>query len=331
MNNDKSDLNNNIKRLRPKKLEDFIGQESIKKSLAVFIASSKGRGDPLDHTLFYGPPGLGKTTLAKIISEELNVTLKQTTGPSLEKVADLASILIGLSKGDILFIDEIHRLPKMIEEVLYSAMEDFKLPIVAGSKKSAHTIVLDLNPFTVIGATTRFGLLSPPLRDRFGIVYHLEPYTPDELKQIVERDSEVFNIKITDDAAKLIGKRARGVPRIAIQLLKRVRDYSSIKEKTLIDLEDVNEAFSSLHIDEFGLNDLDRKYLLSLIEKFKGGPVGIDAISNSIGEDKGTIEEIIEPYLLKINFIVRTPKGRIATNKAKKYFNIPYNEKESLF
>jgi len=331
MSNNGRELNHEIKYLRPKKLDDFIGQEPIKKSLSVFIASSKGRGDPLDHTLFYGPPGLGKTTLAKIISEELNVTLKQTTGPSLEKVADLASILIGLSRGDILFIDEIHRLPKMIEEVLYSAMEDFKLPIVAGSKKSAHTIVLDLNPFTVIGATTRFGLLSPPLRDRFGIVYHLEPYAPEELKEIIKRDSQIFDIEITDEAAKLIGKRARGVPRIAIQLLKRVRDYSAVKEKKLVDLADVEEAFNNLHIDEFGLNDLDRKYLLSVLEKFKGGPVGIEAIANSIGEDKGTIEEIIEPYLLKINFIIRTPKGRLATNKSKRYFNFAIDEKESLF
>jgi Holliday junction DNA helicase RuvB len=329
-NSEKNDLKG-AKNLRPRKLDDFIGQEPIKKSLSIFIASSKGRDDPLDHTLFYGPPGLGKTTLAKIISEELHVALKQTTGPSLEKVADLASILIGLSKGDILFIDEIHRLSKIIEEVLYSAMEDFKLPIIAGSRKSAHTIVLDLNPFTVIGATTRFGLLSPPLRDRFGIVYHLEPYAPEELKAIIIRDSKIFDIQITEEAAYLIGKRARGVPRIAIQLLKRVRDYSSVKEKNLIDIKDVEEAFESLHIDEYGLNDLDRKYLLSLLEKFKGGPVGIEAISNSIGEDKGTIEEIIEPYLLKINFVLRTPKGRVATSIAKRYLNFDLDEKKSLF
>ncbi len=319
------------KSIRPKKLDDFIGQDSIKKSLRVFIASTKGRGDTFDHTLFYGPPGLGKTTLAKIISEELNVSLKQTTGPSLEKVSDLASILIGLSKGDIFFIDEIHRLPKIIEEVLYSAMEDFKLPILAGSKRSAHTIVLDLNPFTIIGATTRFGLISPPLRDRFGIVYHLEPYSAEELKMIILRDAEVFGIKINEEASYLIGERARGVPRIAIQLLKRVRDYSSINGQEIINGKDALNSFEGLHIDQYGLNDLDRKYIRALLEKFKGGPIGIEAIANSVGEDRGTIEEIIEPYLLKINLILRTPKGRIVTKLAKKYFNFEIDSKESLF
>jgi Holliday junction DNA helicase RuvB len=313
--------------IRPKNLDEFIGQDTVKKSLRVFIDSTKTRDEPLDHTLFYGPPGLGKTTLAKIISEELNVSFKQTTGPSIEKVADLASILINLGKGDILFIDEIHRLPKSIEEVLYSAMEDFKLPIVAGSKKSAHTIVINLNPFTLIGATTRFGLLSPPLRDRFGIVYHLEIYSPGELKQIVLRDAQIFDIKITDEAAELIGLRARGIPRISIQLLKRVRDFSAVIGKEEIDQEAVTQAFKDLRIDDFGLNDLDRKYLLDLVSKFKGGPVGIEALSTALGEDKGTIEDIVEPYLIKIDFISRTPKGRIATNKAKTYLKERFNLK----
>jgi len=321
------------KSIRPKNLDEFIGQENIKKSLRIFIDSTKTRDEALDHTLFYGPPGLGKTTLAKIISEELNVSIKQTNGPSIEKVADLASILINLSKGDILFIDEIHRLPKTVEEVLYSAMEDFKLPIVAGSRKSAHTIVINLNQFTLIGATTRFGLLSPPLRDRFGIVYHLEIYSPEELKEIILRDAQIFEIKITDEAARLIGLRARGVPRISIQLLKRMRDFTSVIGKNVIDEELVGKAFKDLHIDDFGLNDLDRKYIFNLTSRFKGGPVGIEAISTSLGEDKGTIEDIVEPYLIKIDFILRTPKGRIATNKAKiytkKFFELEADASES--
>jgi Holliday junction DNA helicase RuvB len=305
--------------IRPQKISDFIGQEKIKNSLKVFIDSAKSRDATLDHTLFYGPPGLGKTTLSGIIANELGVAIKHTTGPAIEKVGDLAAILIGLSKGDILFIDEIHRLPKAVEEVLYSAMEDFKLPIVAGSKRSAHTVVLNLNPFTLIGATTRFGLISPPLRDRFGIIYHLELYTPDELKDIVLRDSKILNIGITEDAALLIGERSRGVPRIAIQLLRRVRDFAEVRGKEKIDNETVIEACDSLRIDKFGLNDLDRKYLSKLVNDFRGGPVGIEALSTAMGEDKGTIEDIIEPYLMKINFVVRTPKGRVATPKAKRY------------
>jgi len=322
-------MQNSNNTIRPQKLSDFIGQESIKESLKVFINSAKSRNATLDHTLFYGPPGLGKTTLSGIIANELGVSIKHTTGPAIEKVGDLAAILIGLSEGDILFIDEIHRLPKSVEEVLYSAMEDFKLPIVAGSKRSAHTIVLNLNHFTLIGATTRFGLISPPLRDRFGIVYHLELYTPEELKRIVLRDGKILNIKISDEAALLIGERSRGVPRIAIQLLRRVRDFAEVKNKRIIDSEAVIEACSSLRIDEFGLNELDRKYLRNLVGKFKGGPVGIEALSTAMGEDKGTIEDIIEPYLMKINFVLRTPKGRVATVKARRY--IGTNEENTLF
>ena len=315
--------------IRPQKLDDFIGQPQVKKSLRVFLDSARSRQQSLDHTLFYGPPGLGKTTLSSIIANELNVHMKHTTGPAIEKVADLASILIGLQKGDVLFIDEIHRLPKVIEEVLYSAMEDFKLPIVAGSRRNAHTIVINLNPFTLIGATTRFGLISPPLRDRFGIVYHLELYSSEELKEIVLKDSKILDINIAEDAALLIGRRARGVPRIAIQLLKRVRDFAEVENISRIEKNIVEKSCVSLHIDNFGLNDLDRKYIRNLVIRFKGGPVGISTLSTAIGEDKGTIEDIIEPYLMKISFLLRTPKGRIATKRAKQYLNI--GEENSLF
>lgn len=317
--------------LRPRSLDEFIGQESVKSSLRVYIESSIKRNEPLDHTLFYGPPGLGKTTLAKIISEELHVSIKHTVGPSLEKVGDIASILVSLYKGDILFIDEIHRVPKQIEEVLYAAMEDYKLPIVAGSKRSSHIAVLNLNPFTLIGATTRYGLLSPPLRDRFGIVYHLEPYSPEEIQGIILRDAEIFQIIITKDAALVIGYRSRGVPRIGIQLLKRVRDFASYQGKQIIDVPIVEEAFRQLNIDTYGLNDLDRKYLTSIIVNFQGGPVGIDALSNAINEDKGTLEEIVEPYLIKINFILRTPKGRVITKLGKEYCGLKDEKNNSLF
>lgn len=315
--------------IRPKSLDEFIGQQQVKKSLRVFLDSARSRQQSLDHTLFYGPPGLGKTTLSSIIAYELCVHVKHITGPSLERVADLAAILIGLSKGDVLFIDEIHRLPKANEEVLYSAMEDFKLPIVAGGGRSAHTIVIDLNPFTLIGATTRFGLISPPLRDRFGIVYHLELYSPDELKEIILRDSKILGINIDDDAALILGKRARGVPRIAIQLLRRVRDFAEVRNNAVITKDIVEETCKDLHIDSFGLNDLDRKYLGNLVEKFKGGPVGSTTLATACGEDRGTLEDIIEPYLMKINFLLRTPKGRIATRKAKQYLNI--KDEDSLF
>jgi len=318
-----------VNSIRPEHLDDFVGQPQIKKSLRVFLDSARSRQQSLDHTLFYGPPGLGKTTLSSIIAHELNVHIKHTTGPAIEKVADLASILIGLQKGDVLFIDEIHRLPKVIEEVLYSAMEDFKLPIIAGARRTAHTIVIDLNPFTLIGATTRFGLISPPLRDRFGIVYHLELYNAKDLKQIVLKDSKILGIDISDDAALLLGARARGVPRIAIQLLRRVRDFAEVKNSNKIVKHIVEEACTDLHIDRFGLNDLDRKYLKNLVIRFSGGPVGISTLSTAIGEDRGTIEDIIEPYLMKINFLLRTPKGRIATKKAKQYLDI--KEEGSLF
>jgi len=317
------------KNIRPQSLDEFVGQKKIIESLKIAIQSSKARGEHLDHILFYGPPGLGKTTLAKIIAKELDVSLKYATGPSIEKVSDLAGILVNLQANDILFIDEIHRLQKAVEEVLYSAMEDFKLPIVSGSKRNAHTITLSLQPFTLIGATTRFGMISPPLRDRFGMVFHLELYTPDEIKDIVLRVGTILGVNITESGAYQIGLRSRGTPRIAIQLLKRIRDFSSVNGSYVIDEEIAVKAFESLNIDKYGLNDIDRKYLKTLYENFGGGPAGIEAISTSMGEDKGTIEEIVEPYLIKINFILRTPKGRILTPQAKEYLNI--KEKDTLF
>ncbi|MGB9793689.1 Holliday junction branch migration DNA helicase RuvB [Caldisericum exile] len=318
-----------MKSIRPQSIDEFVGQEKVVQSIKIAIQSSKSRNDHLDHILFYGPPGLGKTTLAKIIALELKVSLKYATGPSIEKVSDLAGILINLSPNDILFIDEIHRLPKPVEEVLYSAMEDFKLPIITGSKRSTHTITLNLQPFTLIGATTRFGLISPPLRDRFGMVFHLELYTPEEIMKIILRDAKLLNINITEEGAYEIGKRARGTPRIGIQLLKRVRDYSDVNGFKIINKEVAQNAFKSLNIDEYGLNEVDRKYLNILLNNFKGGPAGIEAIATAMGEDRGTIEEIVEPYLIKINFIVRTQKGRIITTAAKEYLG--FKSKDSLF
>lgn len=299
--------------LRPRYLDDFIGQDRVKENLKVFISAAKMRGEALDHVLFFGPPGLGKTTLATIIANELSVNIKTTTGPILEKSGDLAAILTNLSDRDILFIDEIHRIPKMVEEVLYPAMEDYKLDIIIGQGPSARTMKIPLPRFTLIGATTRTGLLTSPLRDRFGVVMRLEFYGVKELKTIVERSAKLLSIEITEDASYEIAKRARGTPRIANRVLKRVRDFAQVKGDGRIDLKIANEALSALDIDIKGLDEADRKLLLTIIDKFNGGPTGIEALAAALREDRETIEDVYEPYLLQEGFIERTSRGRVAT------------------
>jgi Holliday junction DNA helicase RuvB len=311
--------------LRPKSLDEFIGQEPIKENLKVFIKAAKLRDEPLDHTLFFGPPGLGKTTLATIIANELNVNIKTTTGPVLERQGDLAAILTNLSDKAILFIDEIHRLPRIVEEVLYSAMEDYKLDIIIGQGPNARTLKINLPKFTLIGATTRTGLLTSPLRDRFGVISRLEFYTVSELKQIVMRSAFLLDIRIKEDAALEIAKRSRGTPRIANRLLKRVRDFAQVKGDGIIDMDITQHALSALNVDKLGLDEIDRKLLLTLIERFNGGPVGIDAVSAALREDKETIEDVYEPFLLQEGLIERTPRGRLATKRAYEHFgkNLP--------
>ena len=303
--------------LRPQTLEQFIGQDSLKEVLNVFIQTAKARQETLDHTLFYGPPGLGKTTLAQIIANEMDASFYSISAPSIDRVGDLASILSNLEPGDVLFIDEIHRLPRMVEEVLYSAMEDYCIDIIVGKDSTASTIKIDLPPFTLIGATTRYGDLSAPLRDRFGIVHHLPYYTVDELVQIIFRTSKVFNFNIDYPSALEIAKRSRGTPRVANRLFRRVRDFSQYHKpgQELIQIEDTKLALDKLNIDNAGLNDIDHKYLRTIIERFGGGPVGVNAIAASIGEEVTTIEDVYEPYLLQEGYIIRTPRGRMVTNK----------------
>ncbi len=302
--------------LRPKKLDEFIGQETIKENLKVFIKAATMRNEPLDHSLFFGPPGLGKTTLATIIANELNVNIKTTTGPMLERQGDLAAILTNLSDKDILFIDEIHRLPRVVEEVLYSAMEDYKLDIIIGQGPNARTLKINLPRFTLIGATTRTGLLTSPLRDRFGVINRLEFYKVSELKQIVIRSARLLEIEIRDDAALEIARRSRGTPRIANRLLKRVRDFAQVKGDGIIDMGITQHALSALNVDKLGLDEIDRKLLLTLIEKFNGGPAGIDAVAAALREDKETIEDVYEPYLLQEGLLERTARGRLVTRLA---------------
>lgn len=318
--------------LRPQKLDEFIGQEKLKDNLKVFLEAAKKRKESLDHCLFYSPPGLGKTTLAHIISKELEVNLRTTSGPILDRVGDLAAILTSMSERDVLFIDEIHRLNHLVEEALYPVLEDFQLDIILGQGPSARTFRLPVPKFTLIGATTRAGLLSTPLRERFGIVGHLEYYQKEELKKIVLRSSGILGVKIHDDAASEIATRSRGTPRIANRLLKRIRDFAEIRSDGVITLEIARDALFRMQVDEHGLDDMDRKILLSIIEKFSGGPVGIESIAISVSEDADTISDVYEPYLIQEGFIARTQRGRVATEKAYKHlgFELP-EKKNSLF
>lgn len=302
--------------IRPETISEYIGQSEVKENIKVFVEAAKIRNEVLDHVLLYGPPGLGKTTLAFIIAHELGTHIKTASGPSIEKTGDLAAILSSLEPGDVLFIDEIHRMPRYIEEVLYPAMEDFSLDIIVGSEGNTRNIKIDLPPFTLVGATTRAGDLSAPLRDRFGIISKLQFYTTDELCEIVKRTSRVLNMKIEDNAAYELARRSRGTPRIANRLFKRVRDFALVKGNGKIDLAITKEALTRLHIDELGLDKTDHDLLLAIINKFNGGPVGIEALSSSIGEEVTTIEDVYEPYLLQTGLLKRTTRGRMVTDKA---------------
>ena len=315
--------------LRPEHLDEYIGQDEIKENLRIFIEAAKMREEPLDHVLLYGPPGLGKTTVAHIIANELGSNIKTASGPSLEKSGDLAAVLSNLEPGDVLFIDEIHRMPKFIEEILYPAMEDFELDIIIGTDGKSKSIKIDLPPFTLVGATTRAGDLSSPLRDRFGIVSKLNYYNDQELQEIVKRTSRVLDMPIEDEAALEIARRCRKTPRIANRLFKRVRDFALVSGDSVINKETTLDSLKRLKVDEYGLDQIDIEYLEALITKFNGGPVGIETIATAIGEEVTTIEDVVEPFLLQEGFIKRTPRGRVATEKA--YNHLKLNRQESLF
>ena len=309
--------------LRPQLLKDYIGQQKVKETLSIYIEAARQREEPLDHVLFYGPPGLGKTTLAGIIANEMGVKMKVTSGPAIEKPGEIAAILNNLSEGDVLFIDEIHRLNRQVEEVLYPAMEDFAIDIVIGKGTAARSIRLDLPKFTLVGATTRAGLLTAPLRDRFGVVSRLEFYSTQDLMTIIRRSAEVLHVKIDERGAEELARRSRGTPRLANRLLKRVRDYAQVCHDGVITRQVANEALDLLDVDKYGLDQSDRNILLTMMNKFRGGPVGLDTLAAALGEDSGTLEEVYEPYLIKNGFIQRTPRGRVVTELARAHCGIP--------
>ena len=321
-----------ISSVRPTSFEDFIGQDDMKYQMALFIEAAKSRGDVLDHCLIYGPPGLGKTTLANVIARQMHAGIKQTSGPVLERSGDLAAILTKLEPFDILFIDEIHRLNPVVEEILYPALEDFRLDILVGEGVAAHSVQLDLPPFTLIGATTRAGMLTSPLRDRFGIVHRLSFYQIKDLQEIIERSASILNIKIKKDGAQEIAKRSRGTPRIANRLLRRVRDFADVKNKGVINKKISQAALKILKVDEAGLEQLDRDYLNLVINKFSAGPVGLDTLSTALGEERLTLEDMVEPYLLQQGFIMRTPRGRVATDLAFSHLGVVrHNHTKDLY
>ena len=306
--------------LRPQKLADYIGQEQVRKSLAIFIQAALGRGEPLDHALFHGFPGLGKTTLSYIIANEMGAGIKVTSGPVIEKQGDLAAILTSLQEGDVLFIDEIHRLNHVVEEILYPAMEDFQLDLIIGQGPGARSVKMDLPRFTLIGATTRTGLLTPPLRDRFGVVLRLEFYSPEELVTIVQRSARILGMTIDQSGALELGKRSRGTPRIANRLLRRVRDFAEVGGHAVVNSVVANEALNLLGVDQFGLDDMDRRIMLTIIDKFEGGPIGLETLATVVCEEKNTLEDVYEPFLIQSGFLNRTPRGRVATVRAYEHF-----------
>lgn len=319
------------KALRPKTLADYVGQQRVREQMEIFIQAAKGRGEALDHVLIFAPPGLGKTTLAFIIANEMAVNLRQTSGPVLERPGDLAALLTNLEPRDVLFIDEIHRLSPVVEEILYPAMEDYQLDIMIGEGPAARSIKLELPPFTLVGATTRAGLLTSPLRDRFGITQHLEFYTHDELASIVTRSAHILNVPLDAAGAQEIARRARGTPRIANRLLRRVRDYAQVRAEGKITSAIAEQALNLLNVDAYGLDMMDRKLLLTIMQKFDGKPVGVETLSAAIGEDRGTIEEVIEPFLLQQGFLMRTPRGRTVTRLAWQHFGLTPRGPQDLF
>ena len=313
-----------VPEIRPRLLDEYIGQDQVKQSLRVFIQAALQRGEPLDHVLFHGFPGLGKTTLAYIIANEMGAGIKVTSGPVIERAGDLAAILTSLQAGDVLFIDEIHRLNHVVEEILYPAMEDYQLDLVIGQGPGARSVKMDLPRFTLIGATTRTGLLTPPLRDRFGVVLRLDYYTPEDLVAIIRRSASLFNIEIDYEGAMELGRRSRGTPRIANRLLRRVRDFSEVGGHPIISRTVADEALTMLNVDHLGLDEMDRRILLTLIERFQGGPIGLETLSTAVCEEKTTLEDVYEPFLIQSGFLIRTPRGRVATPAAYEHFSLPF-------